>query len=193
MGTTMKNYLNDKDLAKMGITQGCIDALQRVGALPDLIDTTDGKAIPLAEFGALFEHLAMSFCMIRQGMLAKDRANVGTAGVDFAPAKEPEDYQDKLDTAKDAARGVDSEIIAGRHNCKLFGPVVATEQTGGDTGCAGCIYHEATSSDGAVTVDATGSCPRMENGRLACGEIDKVWVKANLDAEIDAILEEVRA
>jgi hypothetical protein len=86
MGATMKNYLNDKDLAKMGITQGCIDALAKVGALPDLIDTTDGKAIPLTEFGALFVHLAMSFCMIRLAMLAKDRADVGTAGVDFAPA-----------------------------------------------------------------------------------------------------------
>lgn len=83
MGNQMKNFLSDKDLAQMGITQGCIDALASVGALPDLIETTEGLAIPLAEFGALFEHIAMSFCMVRSTLLRNERAKLGTAGVDF--------------------------------------------------------------------------------------------------------------
>ena len=79
----MKNFLSDKDLAAMGISQGCIDALAKVGALPDLIETTEGLAIPIQEFGALFEHIAMSFYVVRSTLMRNERAKLGTSGIDF--------------------------------------------------------------------------------------------------------------
>lgn len=171
----MKKHLSERDLGEMGITQECLQSLANVGALPDLIETTEGPAIPLAEFGKLFEHLAMSFCMIRASMLAAHRARVGTGGVDFAPESsevEVVDCQAILDKIKADSVGIDSEIIAGRHECKFYGPMVAVTQVGCD-GCAGCFYI------GEGREETREGCPRTESGRLACGEIDKVWIKAD--------------
>ena len=79
----MKNYIGDRELGRMGVSQECIQGLADVGYLPDLIDTTDGKAIEIKAFGLLFETLAHQCVTLRRTLIESEERRRGTAAVHF--------------------------------------------------------------------------------------------------------------
>lgn len=81
----MKNYIGDEELGRMGISQECLQGLADVGYLPAMIDTTDGPAIGIGDFGRMFECLAHQCVTLRRTLIEAEEKRRGTAGVHFAP------------------------------------------------------------------------------------------------------------
>lgn len=62
----MKEWLNEKDLAKLGLTQKGLERLNEIGALPPIVDRGGRKGILTKDFAELFAHLGASFWAMRR-------------------------------------------------------------------------------------------------------------------------------